>query len=200
MGLWISSINISLLLHNSQSLRNALAAFSVQGYMFPNAKHDWQRNVRELLNEIPTQSVHIWNANILQMQSPIICRHPCRFKIHNLLLLCKTKLTSIQLPLLQPCVTHTSRECRYNVNTAGLALLRWHGFLEPPRYFSLPACEIEDGICKMEWDYDALILFQMLIYGFHKIYFALELRKCFCSVAQWLNFHGSAIPRKLSCY
>lgn len=40
----------------------------------------------------------------------------------------------------------------------------------------------------------------MLIYGFHKIYFALELRKCFLSVAQWLNFHGSATPRKLTSY
>ena len=60
--------------------------------------------------------------------------------------------------------------------TIGLACLRWDGLSESLHYFSLSVGEIEDWICKMEWDYDAVILFQMLIYGFHKIYCGLVLR------------------------
>lgn len=87
------------------------------------------------------------------------------------------KKTKLLVPTPYP-ISHTySCKCWFKKNTTiGFAFLRWVGLSESLHYFSLSVGEIEDWIFKMEWDYDAVILFQMLIYGFHKIYCALVLR------------------------
>lgn len=159
--------------------------------IFFSIKYYWQKNpvesqLKELMFEMLRSPKHRQSSQFADIQlysKYIFVSYPSgepSWHLHNS----------------QPLITHIYMEI-LNKQHRRLMFLRQSGGFVGLCYFIMSKRELDGWMYNVEWDYDALILFQMLIYGFHKICFAFQLREWLFSIVQWLNSHGSATPRKL---
>lgn len=106
IGLRSITINISWPLHNSRSLRNALAALTVQGYFSSPLLSITDKEMRRLLSEIPTRSGHIETLRSPKCEAPSSADTQVDQKYTTFFFLCKTNLTSTHRRVLRPRSAH----------------------------------------------------------------------------------------------